>query len=279
MHRKLDGGPHANSLLEAINATPQQQIPGCGSTRRSALLVAANIVWTGWHLMRLLGRRSDGCFTASRRRRRRSRRSLPRLLPLPGIGIPRSAWRGKASTTTAVSISAPDATSAGRRRGLPAFITLHILVPGASGSRGKASTAIRDSISRATTMENGRGKRRCRASTARPSLVVADNRLCLLWRGVDDDSNVRIAALREGSLTEWDDPQVVACAIASGGTSPIGSTRAPCRSPSMMRCSRSGRASPTTARLLSVQRRTRWAERVEADLRKAVAGVHVTTSL
>jgi len=41
------------------------------------------------------------------------------------------------------------------------------------------------------------------------SLVVAANRLRLLWRGIDDDSNVRIAALHDDSLTEWDEEEFI----------------------------------------------------------------------
>ncbi len=60
-----------------------------------------------------------------------------------------------------------------------------------------------------------------------PSLVVAET-AGAFYRVVS--TTARTFASRrcaKGRSRKWDDPQVVACAIASGGTSPIGSTHAP----------------------------------------------------
>ena len=252
VHRKLDGGPHANSLLEAINATPQQQIPGVGSTDSPALACAGSLDFTSglqWLYMAWKGTeddsglywtRFDGSdWSAQAKIERVGSSHGPALAsyPLPsgfdsGLAM---AWKGVDDDSGLYFSINPTRTSDGWRaqENIPGVGSsdgpalawfdgaFWLAWKGVDGDSGLYFARNHDGKWSGQTKMPGIGSKRG------PSLVVADNRLCLLWRGVDDDSNVRIAALREGSLTEWDDPQVVACAIASGGTSPIGSTHAP----------------------------------------------------
>ena len=281
MHRKLDGGPHANSLLEAINATRSSRFPAWARPDSPALACAGSLDFTsGLQWLDMAWKGTGGRFRAvldalrrqrlvgagEDRARRLFARTGARRARFRAVSTPGSRWREKGVDDDSglyFSIN-PTRTSHGWRA--------QENIPGVGSSDAPASAWFDGAFWLAWKGVDGdsglyfarnhdgkwSGKRRCRASAASagrrsrrrgqplvPSMAWCRRRC-----------ELRIAALSEGSLTEWDDPQVVACAIASGGRASRSARRTRrCRSPSTMRCSRSGRASPTTARSTERARR------------------------